>query len=126
MNLQDLPQVDALSRSALLAEFPERVRILAARGAISVVREALLGGKRARSAEQVAVELARGITSASLRPVINASGVILHTGLGRARLAPEAVAQVLAVAENHSSVELDLDSGKRGDRQAHVRRMWTE
>lgn len=57
----------------------------------------------------------------SLRPAINMSGVVLHTGLGRARLAPEAAAAVAEVAASHSTLEYDLETGGRGDRQAHVR-----
>lgn len=59
--------------------------------------------------------------SPGLAPVINMSGVVLHTGLGRARLAPEVAEAVASAAGNHSPVEFDLDSGQRGDRQDHVR-----
>jgi L-seryl-tRNA(Ser) seleniumtransferase len=57
---------------------------------------------------------------ANLRPVINATGVIVHTGLGRAVLAPEAQAAVQAVAETYSNLELDLVTGERGSRYEHV------
>lgn len=52
---------------------------------------------------------------------INATGVILHTGLGRARLAESVVEAVLAVAANHSTLEIDVETGRRGDRQEAVR-----
>jgi L-seryl-tRNA(Ser) seleniumtransferase len=64
--------------------------------------------------------------SPGLSPVINMSGVVLHTGLGRARLAPEVADAVASAAGNHSPVEFDLDSGQRGDRQDHVRWLLTE
>jgi L-seryl-tRNA(Ser) seleniumtransferase len=57
---------------------------------------------------------------ASLRPVINATGVIIHTGLGRAPLAPEAQAAVQAAAAAYSNLELDLATGERGARHEHV------
>jgi L-seryl-tRNA(Ser) seleniumtransferase len=60
---------------------------------------------------------------ASLRPVLNATGVLLHTGLGRAPLADEAVAAVLAVAGGYCNLELDLDSGERGSRTMGIARL---
>ena len=62
----------------------------------------------------------QALESPSLRPVINATGVILHTNLGRAPLSPEAVAAMDVVAKGYSNLEFDLDSGTRGSRQVHV------
>jgi len=62
----------------------------------------------------------------SLRPAINATGVIIHTGLGRAVLCEEAVEALLAVASGHSTLEIDLVSGKRGSRQQHVSKLLAE
>jgi L-seryl-tRNA(Ser) seleniumtransferase len=56
----------------------------------------------------------------SLRPVVNATGVVLHTNLGRALLSPAALAQVSAVAASYSNLELDLETKERGSRYAHV------
>ena len=56
----------------------------------------------------------------SLCPTINATGIIIHTNLGRARLAPEAIDAMRLVAENYSNLELDLETGKRGSRHRHV------
>ena len=56
----------------------------------------------------------------SLRTAINATGIIIHTNLGRARLAPEAVQAMQEVAANYTALELDLETGKRGSRHAHV------
>jgi L-seryl-tRNA(Ser) seleniumtransferase len=55
-----------------------------------------------------------------LRRVINATGIVLHTGLGRAPLAPEAIRAVAEVAAGYCNLEMDLDSGERGDRGAPV------
>ncbi len=55
----------------------------------------------------------------SLRPVINATGVILHTNLGRAPLATAAVEAIRDVADGYSNLEYDLDRGTRGSRYAH-------
>ena len=55
-----------------------------------------------------------------LRPVINATGVLLHTGLGRAPLADEAIEAVVDVAQGYCNLEFDLDAGERGHRTSHV------
>jgi L-seryl-tRNA(Ser) seleniumtransferase len=93
------------------------------------VREAraTLAERRARgehaTASSLAPELRRRVRAAlepSLRPVLNATGVILHTNLGRAPLAEAALARVQAVAAGYSNLELDLATGGRGSRQDHV------
>ena len=56
----------------------------------------------------------------SLRPVINATGVILHTNLGRAPLSKEAIAAMDATANSYCNLEFDLDSGRRGSRSTHI------
>lgn len=121
-DFRSLPKVDVLAGSEPLAGFPPAVRSEAARRAIAWARESMAAGAPA-SLEQIhqrAVQSGTDLTSASLRGAINASGVVLHTGLGRARLAEAAVAQIGMVASNHATVEFDEDSGGRGDRQAHV------
>ncbi len=61
----------------------------------------------------------------SLRPVINATGVILHTNLGRAPLSPEALRRITAVAGAYSNLEFDLDSGERSRRDVHLQRLFS-
>jgi L-seryl-tRNA(Ser) seleniumtransferase len=56
----------------------------------------------------------------SLVPVINATGVVVHTNLGRAPLSPEAAARVAEIASSYSNLEFDLDRGDRGDREVHA------
>jgi L-seryl-tRNA(Ser) seleniumtransferase len=69
----------------------------------------------AELAEKIAHRILE-IEKPSLRPVINATGVLLHTGLGRAPLAEEAIAEMAAVARDYASVELDLAGGRRSQR----------
>ena len=64
-------------------------------------------------------------TAWSLRPVINATGVIIHTNLGRAPLAPAAAARAALIASGYSNLEYDLDAGGRGGRDVHVERLLT-
>lgn len=121
--LRGLPKVDALASSVRLASFPGRVRIEASRLAIEQSRALILNGRAPRDVEDEAVTNAGRLALPTMRPVINRSGVVLHTGLGRAQLAPSVADHIREVAANHSLVEFDEESGKRGDRQTHVREL---
>lgn len=105
------PSVDAIARE-LTSNSEEHPY------AIKAAREAVASGEQWHT---VASERFAHYSNGTIKPVINMSGVILHTGLGRARLADEAVYAITEVADSHASVEFDLDSGSRGDRQEHVR-----
>lgn len=126
-NLRRLPSVERLA--SRLPEAPHRLAVTAAREAIAAAREAVLTGESAPSeaelAKGAAERLAR-LTRPSLRPVINATGVVLHTNLGRAPLAPKAVERVAALATGYSNLEYDLESGERGSRGAHVESLLRE
>ena len=78
-----------------------------------------LAGLEEALEQQVALSLAH-----SLRPVINATGVILHTNLGRAPLSPSALDRVRESAQAYSNLEFDLVRGERGHRDAHVDRLF--
>jgi L-seryl-tRNA(Ser) seleniumtransferase len=75
--------------------------------------------------EAVERHLVRAL-SCSLRPVINATGVILHTNLGRAPLAHSALQHIAETAANYSNLEFDLDAGERGKRDVHVERLFRQ
>lgn len=100
---------------------------LASRGAVlAAVRESLDAARtrRAGPPEQWDADIRERLvrrTGAELRPVLNATGVVLHTNLGRAPLADAAIRAVLAVASGYSNLELDLSSGIRGSRSDHCR-----
>lgn len=72
-----------------------------------------------RLVEQLRTQLAT-VARSRLQPVINATGVLAHTNLGRAPLAPDAVTQLHAIAQGYSNLELDLDSGQRGSRGVYL------
>ncbi len=78
-----------------------------------------LGGLSAAVERQL-----RRSLSYSLRPLVNANGVILHTNLGRAPLAPSAFDHVRATASAYSNLEFDLSTGERGKRDVHVDRLF--
>jgi L-seryl-tRNA(Ser) seleniumtransferase len=70
-----------------------------------------------------AMEALETSLAASLRPVINATGVIIHTNLGRAPLANAAVARAMEVARGYANLEYDLEAGARGHRHVHAERL---
>jgi L-seryl-tRNA(Ser) seleniumtransferase len=106
--------------------------VRAAREAIDARRAALVGGEPEAAGEDgggtaerelVARDAAARADAAArtrLRGVINATGVIVHTNLGRAPLPAGAIEQVSAIADGYSNLEYDLEAGGRGSRQAHV------
>lgn len=87
---------------------------------MQAARERILKGDEAPfDAGSVAVELS-SLVRPSLRRVINATGVVLHTNLGRAPLSARAVDRVTQIARGYCNLELDLDEGERGSRYSHV------
>jgi L-seryl-tRNA(Ser) seleniumtransferase len=112
--LRDLPSVDRLATAVARAELQAR-------------REELLSG--AAAGDDTVVDLvarARARLRPHLRRVLNATGVVVHTNLGRAPLAAEARAAVAAAADGYSNLELDLATGTRGSRHAHVEELLRE
>jgi L-seryl-tRNA(Ser) seleniumtransferase len=113
MDLRALPSVDALA--ARVGSVP------AARAAIAARREELIAGADPAGDEHALLEgRAREWMQPSLQRVINATGVILHTNLGRAPLATAAREAVARIAEGYSNLEHDLAAGARGSRHDHV------
>ena len=120
MELRDLPSVDELARDERLAGEPPALAVEAARTALARAREAIRAGHDPGDlGEQAAQELATA-RAPSLRRALNATGVIVHTNLGRAPLAEAALARVREVGRSYSNLEYDLTAGSRGSRQDHV------
>jgi L-seryl-tRNA(Ser) seleniumtransferase len=127
--LRELPAV-----GTLLAD--ERVRVWvdqtshaavvgAIQGALAEARQAILSGQAnglasAESIIDAAHERLERQVAPSLVRVVNATGIVLHTGLGRACLSPAAVEALIEIAGGYSNLEYDLESGRRGKRQVHV------
>jgi L-seryl-tRNA(Ser) seleniumtransferase len=122
--LRSLPSVEELA--ARVEGVPHAVAVRAARAVIARRREAIAGGAaapRGGAAEPLEHEAeaeAERLTAGTLRPVLNATGVIVHTNLGRAPLAGPAAAAAAAAARGYSNLEYDLEAGARGSRQAHA------
>jgi L-seryl-tRNA(Ser) seleniumtransferase len=115
MELRDLPSVDELARGV-----DDPLAVDAARAVIDRAREEIRAGADPGDLGARLQEELLAARAPSLRRVLNATGVVVHTNLGRAPLAEEALAQVVAAARGYSNLELDLSSGTRGSRQDHV------
>ncbi|MCH7872612.1 MAG: L-seryl-tRNA(Sec) selenium transferase, partial [Planctomycetes bacterium] len=132
--LRDLPSVDHLLKqpaiSNLLDEFPRSELVRAVRKAVDACRQAIVSGRACRAdVPDLALAVRQTLYERSrpnLRRVINATGIIMHTGLGRAPLATEAIEAITDVAAGYSNLELNLETGKRGDRHAHVKELLCE
>jgi L-seryl-tRNA(Ser) seleniumtransferase len=135
---RELPSVDELLRRdgvrSLAHQFGHAETVEAARKFIEELRgriaaDSLDEAALASSVEDAAAAIERRLQeslSYSLRPVINATGVILHTNLGRAPLGEAALQHVMEVARGYSNVEFDLATGERGKRDVHVSRLFAK
>ena len=118
---RELPSVDRLlalpETGALMEDAPRAVVADAIRRALQAVRS----GATAAPDDWTGLirhHLAVRLTP-SLRPVLNATGIVLHTNLGRAPLAQQAIDAIVAVAQGYSALEFDLTTGRRGSRAVH-------
>src|SRR5688500_18919670 len=125
--LRALPSVERLLqmeplRSAVHGARP--LAVAAARAELARCRAAIRAGDDgAPPPEEIATRAAAAVERArrsSLGPVINATGVVIHTNLGRAPMPFEALEAIDNAASGYSNLEYDLDSGERGSRQAHI------
>jgi len=131
--LRTLPSVGSLLESPELSSYqgraPHAVLASAAREAIAAARASLAGRAGAPPREEILRDAVRRVDQA-LRPaplpVINATGIVIHTNLGRAVLPEEAVRAVAEAARRYSDLELTLTTGARGSRMAHVEPLLTE
>ncbi|MDZ4669665.1 MAG: L-seryl-tRNA(Sec) selenium transferase, partial [Phototrophicales bacterium] len=124
--LRQLPSVDALLQGAspLIASFGKEKTTHALRDALKTARECLLDGKDTPIDPESLIQIAHNRLIIqflpSLRGVINATGVIIHTNLGRAPLSKSAQKAILDVVNGYSTLEFDLQTGKRGSRHSHA------
>ena len=127
--LRGLPKVDPILESIigkeLTKEFTrERVK-LALRDSLSFYREEILNKKRVEKVTEIEVidkaeKILKQSFDRSLKKVINATGIVIHTNLGRSILSEKSVDAIIDVAKNYSNLEYDLKEGKRGSRYSHV------
>jgi L-seryl-tRNA(Ser) seleniumtransferase len=126
-HLQSIPSVDAVLKrpevARLAAEHGRTLCVFAVREALSRLRARLASGAAAVDEREITARVAslvRSLASPSLVRVVNATGVILHTNLGRAVLGEAVLADMAEVIAGYSNIEVDLESGGRGSRHDHV------
>ena len=122
--LRELPSVDELvgrkELEALAAQHGRPLVVAAARAALAAAREDVQSGYPAGDLVQRTANQVAGRLRPKLRRVLNATGVVVHTNLGRAPLADAALERVQEIASGYSNLEFDLGAGSRGSRQDHV------
>ena len=127
-DLRGLPAVDALAdRLASAGEgggLPGALVVEAARAAIDSARADRMAGREADPEERARREIGR-LRRLRHRPVLNATGVLLHTNLGRAPLHRAAAEEARAAAVGYGNLELDLNLGRRGSRGAYLEKLLT-
>jgi L-seryl-tRNA(Ser) seleniumtransferase len=122
-----LPGVDTVISDErivrLTARYPHNLLVNLSREQLKKARETISSGKPCPSlddiVQSVSIQLDR-LENPILRPVINATGVVIHTNLGRAPLSRETIAAMDTVSRDYSNLEFDLLSGKRGSRYVHI------
>lgn len=133
--LRNLPAVDKLLHARPLADLaddiPHILQLEACQSTVETLRQAILNSPEAASkvdlsvehVAQLAAELADKLNTPQLRPIINATGTLLHTNLGRAPLSNAALQAVTEVAQGYSNLEFDLQKGERGHRYSHIEQL---
>jgi len=137
INLQNLPSIDKIIRSDSLskiqAQFGHKSVKEEAKRQIEKLRESVLQEDKAAIARMSADDFFEGFCqgialavaeqfASTLKPVINLTGTVVHTNLGRASLPAEAVDSMVTAATHATNLEYDLSTGKRGDRDSHLER----
>ena len=127
--LRQIPKVDELLRHPRLASLSCQHTILTetVREVIDSMRQAILAGEEpSLQLDSLCDEVERLVqkkTTMNLRPVINATGIVLHTNLGRAKLSTAAVQAIQSVAQDYNTLEYNLEKGSRGSRYSHVEQL---
>jgi L-seryl-tRNA(Ser) seleniumtransferase len=131
--LRRLPSVDQVLRhpgsADAVARYGRAAMTEHVRAVLDAARQAVRAGDHGTTAEQMAARAAMRAAAAdrsSLRPLFNLTGTVLHTNLGRALLAEAAVEAATAAMREAAALEFDLDTGRRGERDDHVRALLCE
>jgi L-seryl-tRNA(Ser) seleniumtransferase len=132
-NLRNLPSVSAILTSdsavILLQHFGRVASTAAIRATIDDARRRMKAGAPLPNAQDLALRalaLLNKRDMSGLRPLFNLTGTILHTNLGRALLAEQAIEAAVAAMRNAIALEFDLSAGRRGERDDHVRQLLCE
>lgn len=122
-----LPKTDRLleaaDRAGFVGQLGRPAVVAAIRDALEALRGEILSGAPCPPADRIERDVVGRLqrdSGGTLRPVVNATGVVIHTNLGRAPLSPAALAAMAEVARGYVSLEYDLEAGERGDRYDHA------
>ena len=132
--LSGLPSVDEILKGdrgmRWLSTYPRRYVVQAVRETIDLRRKEIIEGLAVDlSEERMAADIERivgSLSSFSLKPLINATGVVIHTNLGRSTLSERVIENIRRVSESYSNLEYDIEKGKRGKRYTHIKRILRE
>jgi L-seryl-tRNA(Ser) seleniumtransferase len=135
--LRAIPSVDGLLKHPSVVKLTGRMdRVVVRehlRSVLDELRTEIVSGKTFEDSDTLMAEIehrlehqATLVEKPSLRPVINATGVVIHTNLGRAPLSVEAIKAIAQIAQGYSNLEYDLARGERGRREVHCERLLTE
>jgi L-seryl-tRNA(Ser) seleniumtransferase len=132
--LSNLPSVDEILKSKQGLEWlkahPRRYVLQAIRETIDSRRKEIIEGLPVDFSEEVMIanieNIIEKLSSYSLRPLINATGVVIHTNLGRSILSERVIENIRRVSESYSNLEYDIEEGKRGKRYTHIKRILRE
>lgn len=134
--LRNLPQIDVVLDHSLLSEYPDEYKdilLKSARQVVDELRNKILNGSIATKDDidinSIVLTIKEKIEQQEeyeLKRIINCTGVILHTNLGRARLSERALENVKNVSCGYSNLEYDLKSGQRGSRHDHIEKLLKE
>jgi L-seryl-tRNA(Ser) seleniumtransferase len=126
-SLRDLPSIDLLLQQPVvtswISDFGRPLTLEALRQSLEISRQGFNRSKNIPSNAEIldlAFKSLQGWISSTLQPVINATGVILHTNLGRAPLSQSAIQAIQQVSQGYSTLEFDLQRGQRGSRLVHA------
>ncbi len=129
--LSTLPSVNEILRSNQVLEwlktYPRRYVVQAIREVIDLRRKGIIENLTAETSEKSMMaeieNLIQRLSSYTLRSLINATGIVIHTNLGRSLLSGKALENIRQVSGSYSNLEYDLEKGKRGKRYVHVKRI---
>ena len=126
--LRQLPGIDHLlaitEKKPSFKKIPRSVILESARNALANIRKQVLAGEEIKISDEIIIDRMFSLSNDKIKPrlvtVINATGVVLHTNLGRALLCEEALENITTVARSYSNLELNIGTGKRGIRYAAI------
>lgn len=131
MQYRDLPSVEAVlaDLNDIIHTYDRSLIVDLVRGQLKTARELIKSGDQNIKGQDIADgvrDSVKSLTQPVPRQIINATGVVIHTNLGRSPLSEESIESVKQAAIGYSDLELDLSSGRRGSRQAHVQKLLTQ